>query len=85
MGSSFYRAAKDTKIAIHGKKELNGYTQEGLHIGINMHITDMKKALGSVRRLCEAGNRDMFEEEASYVENKCTNVNIALVIKALTR
>ena len=39
----------------------------------------MKKALGSVRRICEAGNRVVFDEEGSYVENKSTKERIAVV------
>ena len=30
----FYRAANNTKIAIHGKKALRGYTNEGSEIGL---------------------------------------------------
>ena len=30
---TFYRAANNTKIAIHGKKALRGYTNEGSEIG----------------------------------------------------
>ena len=47
----FYRAANNTKIAIHGKKALRGYTNEGSEIGLDMQIADVKKALGSVRRM----------------------------------
>ena len=65
-----YRAAKDKHIAIHGKKELHGYTPEGSRIRIDAQIVDVKKALRSVRRMCEAGNRVVFDEEESYVENK---------------
>ena len=73
-----YRAANDTKIAIHGKKELHGYTPEGSRIGIDLQMVDVKKALGSVRRMCEAGNRVVFDEEESYVENKHTGERTVL-------
>ena len=51
----FYRAANNTKIAIHGKKALRGYTREGSQIGIDVHIADVKKALGSARRVAKLG------------------------------
>ena len=41
-----YRAATDTKIAIHGKKALKGYTSEGSKIRIDVQIADVKKDLG---------------------------------------
>ena len=59
----FYRAANNTKIAIHGKKALRGYTNEGSEINLDKQIADVKKALGSVRRMCEAGNRVVFDDE----------------------
>jgi hypothetical protein len=74
----FYRAANDTKIAIHGKKTICGYTAEGTKIGIDVQIADVKKTLGSVRRICEAGNRVVFDEDESYVENKSTGEKTAL-------
>ena len=73
-----YRAANDTKIAIHGKKELYGYTPEGSRIGLDVQIADVKKALGSVRRMCEAGNRVVLDEEESYVEHKHTGERTVL-------
>jgi hypothetical protein len=75
----FYRAANNTKIAIHGKKALRGYTNEGSEIGLDMQIADVKKALGSVRRMCEAGNRVVFDDEGSYIENKGTGERATLV------
>ena len=39
-------------------------------IGIDVQIAEVKKTLGSVRRICEAGNRVVFDEDGSYVENK---------------
>ena len=37
----------------------------------------MKKRLGSVKRICAAGHRVVFDEDGSYIENKSTGeVNI---------
>ena len=75
----FYRPANDTKQAIHGKKAVRGYTKEGSDIGMDIQIADVKKTLGSVTRLCEAGIRLVFDDEGSYVENKHTGEKSMLV------
>ena len=59
----FYRVANDTKIAIHGNKAVKGYTQEGSEIGVDIQIADAKRKLGSAGRLCEAGNRVVFNDD----------------------
>ena len=43
-----------------------------------MQIAEVKKTLGSVRRICEAGNRVVFDEDGSYVENKSSGERTAL-------
>eukprot|EP00969_Alexandrium_andersonii_P309611 13682729-Alexandrium_andersonii.AAC.1 len=53
-------------------KELQGYTQEGEGIGMEMQTAEVKKALGSARRMCEAGSRMVFEEAGSYIEHKAS-------------
>ena len=35
-------------------------------------MADVKRALGSVRRLCESGNRVVFDSTGSYIEQKAT-------------
>ncbi len=39
---------------------------------MTFQVADGKGALGSVHRICEAGNRVMFDDEGSYVECKTT-------------
>jgi hypothetical protein len=38
-----------------------------------VQITDVTKALGSVGKICEAGNRVVFEPDGGYVENMSNN------------
>ena len=38
--------------------------------GLDIQIADVKQALGSLRRMCEAGSRVAFDDEGSYVEHK---------------
>ena len=65
-----YRAANNTRIPIHGKKEVKGVTEQGMDLTMDMRIAEVKKPLGSVRRFCEANNKVVFDEEGSYIENK---------------
>ena len=44
-----------------------------------IQIADVKQALGSLRRMCEAGSRVAFDDEGSYVENTDTGERAALV------
>ena len=55
----YYRAANDTKIAIHGKKDISGCTSEGSAIGLEIQIADVKKAFG------------LSEEDVRGWESRC--------------
>ena len=38
-----------------------------------MHITDVQKPLASVGKMCDGGNRVVFDDqEGSYIQNKWT-------------
>ena len=39
---------------------------------MTFQLAAINKPLASVRRMCEAGNRVVFDEEGSYIENKAT-------------
>ena len=57
-----------------GKKNLQGFTDSGQNIGITFQVTECSKLLASVRKMCEAGNRVVFDEDGSYIQNKQTGV-----------
>ena len=65
----YYRAANGTKIAVHGMKRLRGCTDTGTPIGMEVQIADVKNTLASVARMCEAGNRVVFDPKGSYIEH----------------
>ena len=46
---------------------------------MTLQVVDVKKALGSVRRMCEAGNKVVFDDEGSYIENKRTGERAILI------
>ena len=39
---------------------------------MKMVVTDVTQVLASVARMCESGNRVVFDEEGSYIECKAT-------------
>ena len=47
-------------------------TKEGERAKMTFQMANVNKALASVRRICEAGKRVVFDEDGSYIENKAT-------------
>ncbi len=39
---------------------------------MTFQVADVEGALGSVHRICEAGNRVVFDDDGSYIECKST-------------
>ena len=58
--------------------EMQCYSHEGSPIGLDITHADVIKALGSVRRMCVAGNRVVFDDDGSCVENKEAGERTAL-------
>lgn len=60
----------------YGEKEVCGVTEEGGPIEAVYQIADVAKALGSLSRTSDQGNRVVFEADGGYIENlnsgKCT-------------
>ena len=75
-----YRAANNMKIPNLGEKKLQGITEEGQDVGMTIQVAQVNKVLASVGRMCEAGNRVVFDdEEGSYIMNKKTRKITKLV------
>jgi hypothetical protein len=43
-----------------------------------MQVAGVKKPLASVRKMCSAGNRVVFDDEGDYVQNKTTGTKIPI-------
>ena len=68
------------KIPNLGEKKLQGITEEGQDVGMTIQVAQVNKVLASVGRMCEAGNRVVFDdEEGSYIMNKRTKKITKLV------
>ena len=64
-----YECANGERIPNLGEQKFMAYTQEGCQKRIRAQVCEVTKALLSVRRLVEAGNRVVFEEGGSYIED----------------
>ena len=67
-----YEVANGVRIPNLGEKSFRGYTDEGLRRSMKAQVCDVNKALLSVHKLVKAGNKVVFEDEGSYVEDKTT-------------
>jgi hypothetical protein len=65
-------SASKHKIYNEGGKTIVGQNDMGLPAGMTFQVCDVKGPLGSVRRICEAGNKVVFDDCDSFVENKIT-------------
>ena len=67
----FYHSADKGRIYNLGQKEIKAMTESGAPIDITFQVADIQTPLGSVRRLCQAGHRVVFEGEndGSYIEH----------------
>ena len=57
------------------------HTQEGCQRNIKAQVCDVNKALLSVRRLVETGNRVVFDAQGSYIEDVNTYERMHLTDK----
>jgi len=77
-----YTAANGSIIPNLGEVRVAGITEEDTHLNLTFQVAGVKKPLGSVRKMCAAGNRVVFEDiseaEGGYVENKATGARIPI-------
>ena len=53
-----------------GEKTFEAHTDDGAVSEITAQVCDVNKALLSVKRVIGKGNRVVFDEEGSYIEDK---------------
>ena len=67
-----YEVATGVQMPNLGEKKFEAVSEEGAVINITAHICDVNKALLSVAKGVAAGNRVVFEQEGSYIEDCAT-------------
>ena len=74
-----YEVANGVRIANLGEKEFIGITEDGQEKQLVAQVCEVNKALLSVSTAVKAGNRVVFDEDGSYIENRETGQIIWLV------
>ena len=67
-----YEVANGVRIPNLGEKKFVGISEEGAERNITAQVCDVNKALLSVKKILTAGNRVVFDESGSYIEDKGT-------------
>ncbi|MDA8582758.1 hypothetical protein N9L68_00965 [bacterium] len=67
-----YEVANGVRIPNLGEKKFSGSSEEGIQRTLTAQVCDVNKALLRVRKVVAAGNRVVFDDEASYIEDKRT-------------
>ena len=75
-----YVAANGTRIDNHGERLVQGYTDDGTSIAMAMQVTDVKRTLGSVYRMNQAGNRVVLDGDESYMVHKDSGIVTPITI-----
>ena len=77
-----YTTANGSKIPNLGEVPVSGVTEENKSLSLTFQVAGVKKPLGSVRKMCAAGNRVVFEDisetQGGYVENRVTGDRIPI-------
>ena len=69
-----YEVVNGQVIKNEGQNILEGFTEEGIPIGVTAQLAGVNKPLMSVMRTCNSGNTVVFDDEGSYVYNKNTGM-----------
>ena len=67
-----YEVANGVRIPNLGQKQFDGITDDESLRNIKVQVCDVNKALLSVKKVLNAGNRVVFDGEGSYIEDKST-------------
>ena len=71
-----YEIANGELIPNLGEKKFTATSAEGVVRNITAQVCSVNKALMSVKKVMKAGNRVVFDEDGSYVEDKLTGEKI---------
>ena len=67
-----YEVANGQRVPNEGEKRFNAITEDGVDKKVVMQVCDVNQGLLSVSKMTAAGNRVVFDEEGSYIEDKNT-------------
>ena len=73
-----YEVANGERVANLGEKKFTCYSNDGQKRGMTAQVCDVNKALLSVRRLVQAGNKVVFDSTGGYIEDEQTGEQIKM-------
>lgn len=73
-----YSSATGETIPNRGEQQITMMTADGNWKGMRFQKTDVRKPLGSISRICEAGHRVNFEKNNNYIEDRVTGDRVFL-------
>ena len=71
-----YTMANGQKTSNHGEQHVMAVTRGGHEITFKAQVTDVHRPLMSVSRICDKGNRVVFESHGGYIESLTTGEKI---------
>ena len=71
-----YEIATGELIPNLGEKKFQAVSQEGVIRSITAQVCAVNKALMSVKKVMRAGNKVVFDEDGTYIEDKVTGEKI---------
>ena len=69
-----YEVASGHQIPNEGEKRFKAVTEDGVEKRMVLQVTDVNQGLLSVSKATSAGNRVVFDEAGSYIENKTSGL-----------
>ena len=73
-----YEVASGTLIPNLGEKDFVAVSESGSKKRLKIQICEVNKALLSVKKVTQAGNRVVFDEDGSYIEDKMTGERLTM-------
>ena len=61
-----------------GEKRIHVLTTEGHKCILNMQVTDVKKPLMSVARMCDAGHEVVFQSGGGYIKHTGSRLKVSV-------
>ena len=74
-----HEVANGVRIPNLGEKRFTGVSTEGAVRNITAQVCDVNKALLSVKKMVAAGNRVVFDQAGSYIEDTRSGEKMRLV------
>ena len=74
-----YQGAHGSEIVNHGERMVSGYTGDFVPLTVGAQIADAQRKLASGFKIMSVGNRIIFDDEGSYIQNKASDREIHIV------